>query len=66
MEDKRQQKQPAKARKLWRAAGVKGCWVTRIRTGNDRTKTCSVTVTPSPNPICYDAPRGILRLQSYE
>ena len=24
-------------------------WVTRIRTGNDRTKTCSVTITPSPN-----------------
>ena len=23
------------------------CWTTRIRTGNDRTKTCSVTITPS-------------------
>ena len=22
-------------------------WTTRIRTGNDRTKTCSVTITPS-------------------
>ena len=27
-------------------------WVTRIRTGNDRTKTCSVTITPSPNCGC--------------
>ena len=24
-------------------------WTTRIRTGNDRTKTCSVTITPSSN-----------------
>ena len=26
-----------------------GGWTTRIRTGNDRTKTCSVTITPSSN-----------------
>ena len=30
-------------------AGFYSGWTTRIRTGNDRTKTCSVTITPSSN-----------------
>ena len=28
------------------------CWDTRIRTRNDRTRICSVTITPYPNVVC--------------
>ena len=28
------------------------CWDTRIRTRNDRTRICSVTITPYPNKLC--------------
>ena len=43
------------------------CWDTRIRTRNDRTRICSVTITPYPNiPPPFKLPlTGVLRVQRY-
>lgn len=36
------------------------CWDTRTRTRNDRTRICSVTITPYPNVVCNSV---IIRLR---
>ena len=33
----------------FQAIGILSCWGTRTRTKNDRTRICSVTITPYPN-----------------
>ena len=38
------------------------CWTTRIRTGNDRTKTCSVTITPSSNTFAVCGCKGMKKI----
>ena len=41
------------------------CWGTRTRTKNDRTRICSVTITPYPNVLAIKQPRFDLRVQRY-